>query len=183
VRNALLQGDRDAASALLLSTPADAPDFAVAVLKAALVDAASPRVAPSVAALVAVGRADDAVDLALLARQFADAARLLLVDSALADAVAVLAPLPADSGEARAVEPIVLAAVRAAGDPAALAALLVARRRFAEAGKCLRAAGLDFPALVVEGIREGNALAWVEAPQLGTNGPGADGEPPSVIRQ
>jgi hypothetical protein len=177
IRNFLIQDDREAAYSALLSTPTDSPDFALSVVKAVLIDAVQPRVAPSIAGLVAGARADDAIDVALLTRQFADAARLLIVDGLIADAIAVLVTLLSDSNEARTAEGVIVASLRDAGNAVGQAAVLIARRRFEEAGRCLRAVGLELPAMIVEGVREGDGLVWVESAEM------ADVQEASVLRQ
>jgi hypothetical protein len=70
VRNFLLQDDRQRAFSVLISTPPDSPNFGLEVVKEAFLDEllVGRGMTPSVAALVSGGRAEDAVDLAMLTK-------------------------------------------------------------------------------------------------------------------
>jgi hypothetical protein len=158
----MIQGDPQGAYSVLLSTPTDSPDFALAAVKAVAVRCPEDAATASIAALIAGGRADDAVDLAMLTRQFASAARMLIDAGMIGCATAVLGALT-DEDEVRVIEERIVAAMRGAGDARALAAFLIARKRCGEAAECLRNEGIEFVPDVIERIRVESGRVWIAA--------------------
>jgi HEAT repeat protein len=133
----------------------------MAAVKAVLVHARTESATSSIAALIAGGRPDDALDLAMLTKQFGDAARMLIDIGMIDSAIAALTRIT-DEDEARGVEDRIIEALKGSGDPRAQAGLLIARRRFQEAAACLRQEGLAFVPDAVAHIREEGGLVWIE---------------------
>jgi hypothetical protein len=151
MRSCLLQGDTQGAFGMLLSTPPDALNFALEVLKAAFVGARQGPTA-TVAALVAGGKVNDAIDLCLLTNQCRTAARLLLVDGDVELAVQVVAAL-CDAPGVASIAGLFERALVGDGNTRAILAVLMAWRMRDDVARLLRKERCDFIASVMGGLQ------------------------------
>jgi hypothetical protein len=149
-RNFLIQNDPQSAFGLLISTPSDSAEFALEVVKAAFSHKAMAREsAPSAAALVSGGKVDDAVDIVLLTQQFRDAARLLLGEGKIEQAVQIMTA-QLDEEEIAPMVDFIERILMTAGHYRTVCALLMAWRRFGSLAKLLVGKQSDFAVAVLE---------------------------------
>jgi hypothetical protein len=153
-KNFLLQDDRQSAFSVLISTPPDSPNFTLEVVKAAFLDdfLIGRGMTPSVAALMSGGKADDAVDLAMLMKQFRDAARLLLSDGKVEPAVQIIAAMFSEA-EVGAIANLIATTLINGENKRALIGLFMVWQRFHDTARLLRGKKCEFVATVVADLR------------------------------
>ena len=93
VRIDLLRDNNKDAFNILMSTPKDDPNYVLNLIKASYLNSDDLNftrcLAPSIAALIAGGKLNDAIDILLLTRQFAEASRQLIGDNNIPNALAI----------------------------------------------------------------------------------------------
>jgi hypothetical protein len=161
MRNCLLQGDRQGVFGVLLSTPPDDPNFALEVIKAAFVGTQE-GATTTVAALVAGGNVNDAVDLCLLTNQGRAAARLLLVGGDIELAVQVVVTM-CDARGVASIAGLFERALVADGNTRAILAVLMAWRMWDDVARILRNERCDFIASVVGAVQESGGTFCIRA--------------------
>jgi hypothetical protein len=149
-RNFLIRNDLQSAFGLLISTPSDSAGFALEIMKAAFAHKAMVHeFAPSVAALVSRGKLDDAVDIVLLTQQFRDAARLLLGEGKIEQAIQIMTA-QFDEQEIASMADFIESILMTAGNHRTMSALLMAWRRAGSVAKLLVGKHSEFAVAVLE---------------------------------
>jgi hypothetical protein len=158
VRVALMLGNSEKAVTLLMSGPATGPTYVLDLVKAALVDApgVGNTMLVSVAALVSVGKIDDAVDILMLTKQVKHAAKVLLNEGRYHTAFKIMRAVLEEDEMEELMDEIEQAAMGTGG--VRMIAAIVAFKRFDLAARLFTASGREFEAAVFSALEIRNGL-------------------------
>ena len=156
LRCMLIQKDFEGAFQMLLATPADSPDFSLNILKASLINNSEGRsLAPSVAALVAGAKYDDAIDVLLLTKSVKEAARLLITEDRIEMAIHLMRTQFTDE-DTETLLAVIEKALLSTNRHINAVAIYIALHRFDDAARILREFHLDFAADVISALTFAN---------------------------
>jgi hypothetical protein len=96
---------------------------------------------------------EDAVDLAMLTKQFRDGARLLLADGKVEPALQIITAMFSEA-EVAGIANLIETTLIGEGNWRALIGLFMAWRKFHDAGRLLKGEKWEFVATIVAGLRE-----------------------------
>jgi hypothetical protein len=165
VRNALLLGKSDRAVALLMSGTPAGPTYVLDMVKSALVDipAVGNTMPVAVAALVSVGKIDDAVDLLMLTKQWKQAAKVLLNDGRFLRAFQIMRAVLEEEDIGELMDEVEQAAMVSGG--IALIGAVVGLKKFELAAQLLTAVGRQWEAAVIRAlhVQDGGYVLRLEA--------------------
>lgn len=153
-RLSLMHHDHQGAYDILMSTSIDSPTYALDVVKASFIDSnVSSYLAPSIAAMIAGGKTQDAIDLLLLSHQFTQAARQFISELDYASAVYIAKTLMNQSELASTVD-ILIKSSLADNKFKSVASMMIACRMFEKAEKLLEKYNFFFPAAIIRCLKE-----------------------------
>lgn len=157
VRILLMRNKNDEAFALLKDTPTTDPNFALNILKMSLIGIDDKNItsslSPSVAAMIAAGKFEDAIDILMLSHQYSEAARQLIGNSNYTEAIQIMKTVM-DQEKLLSMIDFICKALMGENRFKSIASILVSCRMFDDAVKILEKYKFMFPAALIKCLKE-----------------------------